>query len=422
MPFEKKNKQNARFRLNPFHHITAMHLWAGALQTMMVSLLEKNVEPIFFSKQLLNAIQHIKKYPDQAKVIENLQRQAFERYGTFMQGAMEYYESPRNNAFVEAPTLLQVGSVRVKDYGQKYNLKAGTEKGVILFIPSLINRSHVFDIPEKNSLMAYLSKNGYRCLLVEWGNYSEEQKDFSLREYVLNYLKPLMSLSRQHFPDLPFYLTGYCMGGILGLGALMESKIDIDGIILMATPWDFSQRSFKNRSFLKLCARMVEIEIQHSGKVSGFFLNMLFHCLNPLAGIQKFRRFQNLEPAEKKKFVELEDWVNDCVDLAPKVAKECFVNWYLNNELAETSTLSSLKIDLESLDFPVLTVIPKNDRIIPEASALSLAKQLRQVTVLQPLLGHVGMITGRKAKKNVWQPLLSWLNTNQKITQWRKYG
>jgi polyhydroxyalkanoate synthase len=175
-------------------------------------------------------------------------------------------------------------------------------------------------------------------------------------------------------------------------------------------PWDFSPSIVKNRHLINTVASFVLNELEKSQKLSGDFLNALFHLMNPLDALKKFQAFPSLSLQQQENFIALEDWVNDCVDLSPKVAKECFIDWYRDNKLAESGKISGLSLEPASFTLPVFCVVPKNDKIVPAPSALSLAHLFPHKIILEPPLGHVGMITAQKARELVWKPFLEWVS------------
>ncbi|MGI9449684.1 MAG: alpha/beta fold hydrolase, partial [Geminicoccaceae bacterium] len=63
----------------------------------------------------------------------------------------------------------------------------------------------------------------------------------------------------------------------------------------------------------------------------------------------------------------------------------------------------------EQLDLPAFLAIPYHDRIVPAGSALALAALLPRAEIIRPQSGHIGMVAGQKAKKQLWKPLLAWL-------------
>ena len=66
---------------------------------------------------------------------------------------------------------------------------------------------------------------------------------------------------------------------------------------------------------------------------SAIALQMLFGGLDPFAIAERYRGFAHLDPAgaEARRFVALEDWLNDGVPLPAPVARECLGDWYGQN-------------------------------------------------------------------------------------------
>ena len=66
-------------------------------------------------------------------------------------------------------------------------------------------------------------------------------------------------------------------------------------------------------------------------------------------------------------------------------------------------------VDPAGVCLPVLAAVPKNDRIVPAASAKALVDAIGHCTVIKPAAGHIGMVVGRRGKADLWQPLSRWL-------------
>ena len=56
-----------------------------------------------------------------------------------------------------------------------------------------------------------------------------------------------------------------------------------------------------------------------------------------------------------------------------------------------------------------LVVIPGTDRIVPPGSARALAAALPKAEAMTPAAGHIGMMVGGRAEREVWQPIAAWL-------------
>jgi poly(3-hydroxyalkanoate) synthetase len=57
----------------------------------------------------------------------------------------------------------------------------------------------------------------------------------------------------------------------------------------------------------------------------------------------------------------------------------------------------------------VLNVIPSADRIVPPGSSRALSRRFRKVEEMVPNAGHIGMMVGRSAAREVWEPAAAWM-------------
>jgi polyhydroxyalkanoate synthase len=141
-------------------------------------------------------------------------------------------------------------------------------------------------------------------------------------------------------------------------------------------------------------------------------LQAMFTGLDPCLALNKFAAFGRLDAESDKaeEFVALEDWLNDGVPLAARVARECLLDWYGEN-LPGTGRwrVDGRAVEPRAVALPTLVVLPKNDRIVPPASALALAAAIPGAETLTPPAGHIGMVVGHGAAEAVWAPLAAWL-------------
>jgi polyhydroxyalkanoate synthase len=111
-----------------------------------------------------------------------------------------------------------------------------------------------------------------------------------------------------------------------------------------------------------------------------------------------------------RKFVALEDWLNDGVGLAAPVARECLTQWYGENSTARGNWLiAGEPVNPEKMLRPALAMVPGADRIVPPNSARGLAQRMPRCETMTPAAGHIGMMVGGSARAKVWDPLDGWL-------------
>jgi len=141
-------------------------------------------------------------------------------------------------------------------------------------------------------------------------------------------------------------------------------------------------------------------------------IQTLFMALDPLLAVKKFSRFATLDPEgpDAQSFVALEDWLNDGVPLAASVARTCLLDWYGDNTPATGDwRIAGQPVDPATLDLPNLHLIPARDRIVPPASARALAQAMKGSEIVEPPLGHIGMVVSGAARPHVWAIIAEWL-------------
>lgn len=332
--------------------------------------------------------------------------EADSRFHDFLKGIDSYQTHPYKRLASDPPILWQRGATRVLDYGDSKNSNAP----IAVCIPSLVNRSYIFDLSKENSMLRYLSRKDIHPILVDWGDMSGQERTFDLTDYIEKDLKPILEL----LSPRPIYLVGYCMGGLMAT-ALAQITQKIKGLVLLATPWNFHTDNTWMVPYLHASSDMLEQAIDLANELPGEVIQLLFNSLNPMSFVKKFRSLgQSKGDAETlNKFAAVEDWLNDCVPLAPKVAKECLFGWYRDNAPHLGAwKVAGQTIRPEKLHIPSLAIIPQRDVVVPPDSAQALAHKLPSCHVVKPQLGHIGLMVGRSARKEVWDTIAHFISAN----------
>jgi polyhydroxyalkanoate synthase len=208
-------------------------------------------------------------------------------------------------------------------------------------------------------------------------------------------------------------LLGYCMGGLLAVALAQRRAASLRGMALLATPWDFHAGRPGQATALAAVAASMEWLMTATGELPVDVIQALFASLDPVLAERKFSAFAALDPASDaaQDFVALEDWLNDGVPLAAPVARECLSGWYGGNAPAlGTWRIAGEPVDPAALGLPSLVVIPAHDRIVPPDSAEVLCRRLRDVTVMRPNVGHIGMMVSRGVESTLWPRIAEWLH------------
>lgn len=331
---------------------------------------------------------------------------AARRLSAFLDGLDAYRSHPYRRADSAAPVVWQSGGARLLDYG------SGGESHAVLLVASLVNRSYILDLLPARSLAGFLAAQGIRPLLLDWGDLAGEETRFDLGDFVTKRLEPALARARAIAGARPLAVAGYCMGGNLALALALRHPAAVAGAAFLATPWDFHAEAVASAKALAAFGEALMPGFAALGAMPLDVLQALFAGLDPLLAYRKFRRFAALDPAgdEALVFVALEDWLNDGVALPWRVTRDCLVGWYGENRPVRGSwTIAGAAVRPEALAMPSLAIVPANDRIVPPASALALARALPGCRTLRASAGHIGMMAGSRARTELWTPLAAWI-------------
>ena len=203
------------------------------------------------------------------------------------------------------------------------------------------------------------------------------------------------------------------------------AQVSPDKIAVIGSPWRFDAYFFGDIAQGKSAAdqregmrKTLDELIAACGAVFGGLpadiLNTLFFLRDPLQALRKFPTFRDKDVSSPsaRLFVAVEDWLNDGVMLAPKVARTVFIDWSLDDALARGDwRVNDRAVTPRALTSDLLCVASRADTLVPYASATGLFADAPRARLLRPRAGHVGMIVGRTAEREVWDPVARWLKS-----------
>jgi polyhydroxyalkanoate synthase len=318
-----------------------------------------------------------------------------ERRAAALAGLRAYQDAPRGKTRKPAPARFRKGRARLRDYGAK-----GSRGRAVIVIPSLINPPFILDLVPETSLLRWLADQGFRPFLLDWGSPGPAERDMDVTAHVERLLLPLIAKFEE-----PPVLAGYCLGGTIALAA--ACAVPVAGLAMIAAPWHFAGFSDAARHDIAELWRSAQPVCEKMGLVPMEVLQAGFWRLDPARTIAKYESFGAMEPgsAGARSFVAMEDWANAGAPLPYAAGRQMFDDfihadlpgtgrWRVGGTIADPATLSCPAIDFVSL----------SDRIVPAASAADLPNR-RDLGA-----GHVGMIVGRGARSQLWEPLADWLS------------
>lgn len=339
-----------------------------------------------------------------------VRREAKNRLLALLSGIKRYQSTPYSRELKEPPAIWRCGNARLLDY-------TTTSKNIdpllpaLLLIPSLVNRHYILDLRPGRSFARYLSAQGIPCLLLDWGEPGSVESAFACAEYVTRILAPAAEFLHRA-GGRKIIAGGYCMGGVFALALAQLYPQHVEALALLATPWDFSAGDIIPPRLNAAMAKQLEDALLAEKTIAPDVIQAMFYLQNPWAFQQKFQHFAEMDESTQafRDFLALEGWVNDGVPMAPRVAHECLIGWGQQNTLCKGNwKVNGVKITPSRITQSAFFAIPQADRIVPKASALALADAMPEKTIISPSSGHVGMIVGSRARKELWEPFAAWV-------------
>ncbi len=318
-----------------------------------------------------------------------------ERQAAALAGLRAYQEAPRGRARDAKPMRYRKGAARLRDYGARE-----ASGRAVIFVPSLINPPYILDLLPDVSLLRWLANEGHRPFLLDWGTQGPAASEMDVDAHVTRVLLPFIT----KFPEPPV-LVGYCLGGTMALAAACLTELA--GLALIASPWRFGRCTPAARKEMGELWQAAKPVCDALGLVPMEVLQSGFWRLDPNRTIAKYEAFAALQPgsAAARQFVAMEDWANAGAPLPYATGRQLFEDFIAADVPGSGAwTIGGTTITPDAVPCPAIEFVSLNDRIVPAASAADLPDR-RDLGA-----GHVGMIVGRGARAQLWEPLSHWLN------------
>jgi polyhydroxyalkanoate synthase len=151
------------------------------------------------------------------------------------------------------------------------------------------------------------------------------------------------------------------------------------------------------------------------GNIPGEMIDTGNRMLKPVTNyvgtyVSMWERIFDEKPMET--WLAMNKWVNDGPPFPGAAFRQWITDFYQHNKLVKGEIyLRGRRVDLSNIKVPLLNIAGKKDHIctLPQAEATMdlVSSEDKEFFVLDA--GHVGLMTGRGAKKGLWPKLSGWL-------------
>ncbi|MCH2037002.1 MAG: alpha/beta fold hydrolase [Rickettsiales bacterium] len=349
-------------------------------------------------------LENLLNYSNRTQLYETIIKQSDIRFSKLLEG-IEFYQNYQYKRHAnEGEVLWKQGSAELRSYGAHDH-----SKPIILFIPSLINRSYVLNLNERLSMVEYLKAQNMHPMIIDWNDPLAKEHDYSIEDYVNQFIEPIVRFIHRQY-DQKIIIAGYCLGGILSLASYHSVKEYVSGMVLMATPWDFNVKQYQ---FPRLLAQHLDGYIDNANFIHKDMVQLLFYYISPRSYLDRYIKIADLteHTQQADDMIAIEQWSNDGIHLTKGIARDCLIHLCRDNLVHKGKYfVNGRPIDLSLIDIPVCIITASKDRIVPFASSTVLAAQLPQYDHIQAQTGHVSLVASSSSQKEVWEPLKAWIH------------
>jgi polyhydroxyalkanoate synthase len=276
----------------------------------------------------------------------------------------------------------------------------------LLIFPPWINKYYILDLRPENSMIRWLSAQGFTVFVVSWVNPDTTLAEKTFEDYLQDGVEAAVGAVLEQTGAKEVNAVGYCIAGTLLSCALAYFAAKGDRRIASAT-FFAAQQDFSESGDLKLFTaedwlRVIEVRMDESGGVlPGRVMSDTFNALRANDLVWSFFVNNYLLGKEPRPF-DLLFWNSDQTRMPKRLHLDYLRRFYQENALARRHfVLSGVTLDLSKVATPIFVQASREDHIAPYRSVYKGSKLFGgPVTFVMAGSGHIaGVINAPTAKK-----------------------